>query len=1265
MRDLINICETHIGKVSDKWSLYISEYDKLFTSVRSKKIRLLEIGVQNGGSLEIWSKYFYQGDLFVGCDINPSCALLQYDDKRVNVIVGDANSDLAYSKITAISDKFDLIIDDGSHTSSDIIKSFIKYFPHLADDGLFIVEDLHCSYWKAFEGGLYHPYSSMSFFKRLVDVVNFEHWGVETSRVEALQGFADQFMVTLTEDLLAEIHSIEFINSMCVIRKSKRNKNILGHRIFSGQNALVIPQIKTQTALNPLTPNEYQNEWSVLGQSPDEAYQRIVNSLRSAKEAITAKNIQLSDLSRTLDHVYASKSWRITKPLRWASNQIKRLRNDGFATRLNAFLQKSKIFLLTTTSNYIKSRPLLRNFVLRFSEQVGLKTFLMRLYRHQLSVANEHPDTRYKPDSHSYAKWSTKFDTPDEEFIQLIESMTDTTSKIFVVVHIEPTSLSYVKPLIDALQANKGQNWVTLFVNDERNLSSEFLTDLKTYAKGDPRFIFEKSTPIPEDANLFIYIEAGVIPRCHALYAFAESMKKNPHILAVYSDEDHINCDGTISDPWFKPKFSPLLASQNLLLGGMLALRKPVGTNEGLFSELLSKPNHQKELIKKYLLGLTPEEVHHIPHVLYHDHRERSISPSEALRTANYSPATIIIPTKNRWDLLEPCLKSIELTTWPTEMLEVIVVDNGSTDQKTLSMLDHLARQEQIKVIKDTSEFNWSKLNNTAVQKTQSDLLVFLNNDTEIIDPDWLIKLAFFALQDDVGAVGCKLLYPDKTVQHGGVIAGIQGVAGHAHLFNDTNDGGYCNLANVTHEVSAVTGACLAVSRKHFMLAGGFNEDLRVAFNDIDFCFKLQKFGLRNIYVSDPLIIHHESKSRGLDDTPQKLALQQSEARKTWRLHPDIMREDPYYSPNLSLYKPYLIAAAPRRRAIWDDPTSRRTRVLMLSSTHAIGHGVAVVLALQAKALVKQKFDVFIGGPISENDFAYEGCVRLDVSDPAYAVELAAELSIDIIVAHTPPFYSVARWTGNHPKVISYDYGEPPPEYFDNAEQRRALLAEKDTSLLMAHKVYAISEAIANESRTPVHGVIPLGNAHLGRWRNTLSLRRSQIRAEHGWENSFVILNVCRFHQGERKYKGIDSYIAVKELLQTNFPELYPKAIFIICGKGTDGDIAELEALGLQVHANVTDEEMFDLYTAADAYMNFSKWEGYNLGIGQALAMGLPSIASDIPAHNAFGIETTCSTKDACEWLAHQIQNPMATRVAKLWTWEQPLQQLVNAISEF
>ena len=236
-KTILQLYKEHQGKVSDKWTRYLLEYDILFDKLRDKPVRMLEIGVQNGGGLEIWAEYFKNGRQFIGCDINPDCAVLQFEDPRIKLVIGDANTSLTQEEILSYSPELDIVNDDGSHCSSDIIKSFLRYFPHLTDDGIYVVEDLHASYWKEYEGGLFDPYSSIAFFKRLVDLINSEHWGVDRNCEDILAGFRKTYDVDVQADLLQHIHSVQFINSLCIIQKSPPPENKLGARIVAGVTA--------------------------------------------------------------------------------------------------------------------------------------------------------------------------------------------------------------------------------------------------------------------------------------------------------------------------------------------------------------------------------------------------------------------------------------------------------------------------------------------------------------------------------------------------------------------------------------------------------------------------------------------------------------------------------------------------------------------------------------------------------------------------------------------------------------------------------------------------------------------------------------------------------------------------------------------------------------------------------------------------------------------------------------------------------------------
>jgi len=238
---LKELYKQHAGKVSDKWEIYLHSYDRIFSEFRNDKIRLLEIGIQNGGSLEIWSKYFTNFALLVGCDINKKCGNLKYINENIHIIVGDANEEKTIEKIKKTSNEYDIIIDDGSHLSSDIIKSFINFFPTIKYGGLFVVEDLHCSYWKEYQGGFRFNYSSIEFFKLIIDVINHEHFNKDNTLHSIISEFTNKYEIKSDLLVLSEIHSIEFINSMCIIRKKPQRSNLLGPRFISGYFEEVAP----------------------------------------------------------------------------------------------------------------------------------------------------------------------------------------------------------------------------------------------------------------------------------------------------------------------------------------------------------------------------------------------------------------------------------------------------------------------------------------------------------------------------------------------------------------------------------------------------------------------------------------------------------------------------------------------------------------------------------------------------------------------------------------------------------------------------------------------------------------------------------------------------------------------------------------------------------------------------------------------------------------------------------------------------------------
>jgi O-antigen biosynthesis protein len=282
------------GKVSDKWGSYLSEYDKIFSSYRNKSVSLLEIGIQNGGSLDLWARYFSNTKKLIGCDIDEKCRELVYENPKISVVVGDANLEVTRKRILDIQETFDIIIEDGSHVSKDIILSFCSYFGSVKEGGVYIAEDLHCSYWQEYDGGIFHPFSAINFFKLLIDWQNKEHWGlIKDCEDDFFAAFSAHYGFNIDTRIFDSIHSIEFVNSLCIITKDCPKNNVLGERIIVGSEAIVDRRsLQEKDACNSNVSSESQmmNKWSQLSVSPvvlAQENQRMHEEIRQKNQRIT------------------------------------------------------------------------------------------------------------------------------------------------------------------------------------------------------------------------------------------------------------------------------------------------------------------------------------------------------------------------------------------------------------------------------------------------------------------------------------------------------------------------------------------------------------------------------------------------------------------------------------------------------------------------------------------------------------------------------------------------------------------------------------------------------------------------------------------------------------------------------------------------------------------------------------------------------------------------------------------------------------------
>lgn len=261
---------------------------------------------------------------------------------------------------------------------------------------------------------------------------------------------------------------------------------------------------------------------------------------------------------------------------------------------------------------------------------------------------------------------------------------------------------------------------------------------------------------------------------------------------------------------------------------------------------------------------------------------------------------SIIIPTRNGLDLVKACVESI-LSKTTYSNYEILLIDNGSDDPKCLKYFNELSKHSKIKVFNYAAEFNYSAINNFAAKKASGEVLALVNNDIEVIEPDWLLNMVSHVMRDDIGCVGAKLLYSDNRIQHAGVVLGYGGGAGHGHKYFPDDHFGYMNRLVATQNYSAVTAACLLIKADDFWAVGGLNaEKLAIAFNDVDLCLKVLQLGRRNLYCAEAILYHHESVSRGHEDTPEKVRRFNAELNYLQTTWCDFIANDPAYNPNLT-----------------------------------------------------------------------------------------------------------------------------------------------------------------------------------------------------------------------------------------------------------------------------------------------------------------------------------------------------------------------------
>ncbi len=547
-----------------------------------------------------------------------------------------------------------------------------------------------------------------------------------------------------------------------------------------------------------------------------------------------------------------------------------------------------------------------------------------------------------------YAKWREGDFLTDKERQDQKKRKWKQPVKISVLVPAYRTPESYLRQMIESVQAQTYENW-ELCIADGSGKEESLEKIVSQYAAKDSRIryqLLDKNEGISGNTNAAIRMASGEylaffdhddLLAEDALYEAARAIEEQKAEL-IYTDEDKVRADlSEYFQPHFKPDYNQDLLCANNYICHLVVVKKELADRVGgLRKEFDGAQDHD------FLLRITErtDRIVHIPKVLYHwrihkastadnpasklyayqagqkaisEHLKRLGLEAEVSQTKDFgfyrvsypvqgTPlVSIVIPNKDEKDTLKACLESIkEKTTYPS--YEIVIVENNSQTSEIFEYYKEIDGKDGIRVVTWKEPFNYSKINNFGFQYAKGDYVICLNNDITVITPSWIEEMLGYCQRPGTGIVGVRLYFPDDTIQHAGIIVGMGGCAGSLFVGMNRKRTGYMHKAALVQDLSAVTAACMMVKREAFEAAGGFEESLAVAFNDVDFCLKVRRAGYLVVYNPYAELYHYESKTRGLEDSPEKQRRFQSEI-EYMRCHwLDILkRGDPYYNRNFSL----------------------------------------------------------------------------------------------------------------------------------------------------------------------------------------------------------------------------------------------------------------------------------------------------------------------------------------------------------------------------
>jgi len=585
------------------------------------------------------------------------------------------------------------------------------------------------------------------------------------------------------------------------------------------------------------------------------------------------------------------------------------------------------------------------------TRKVAAKELLIQRYNHTFRV-----DSGQAGIGDGYEEWITRNEVPEFSRLDALAALPESfrlKPMVSVVMPVYNTAETFLRQAIESVLAQGYPHW-ELCIADDASTEPHVRAVLEEYMRRDSRIkvaFREENGHISAASNSALALATGEYVALldhddelvrHALHLVVEAINQNPSAQVLYSDEDKIDEQGNRADPHFKPDWNPdLFFSQNYV-SHLGVYRRELLQRAGGFRTGVEGSQDQ-DLLLRCLPHVNPAEIVHIPKVLYH---WRIVQGSTALACGEKSYTTeagikvlhdffsaqgredvkvenglvpntyrvrypvpqpeplvsLLIPTRDKLELLEPCIRStLDKTTYRN--YEIIILDNESAEPATLEFFKHIqAVDSRVRVLPYHQPFNYSALNNYGVQQARGELIGLVNNDIEVISPEWLTEMVSHALRPEIGCVGAKLYYEDETIQHAGVIVGLGGVAGHSHKYFPRQSSGYFHRLKIVQNLSAVTAACLLVRKSVYEQVGGLEENgLRIAFNDVDFCLKVREAGYRNLWTPYAELFHYESKSRGAEDTREKVERFNKEIEFVKTKWGELLRRDPCYSPNLTL----------------------------------------------------------------------------------------------------------------------------------------------------------------------------------------------------------------------------------------------------------------------------------------------------------------------------------------------------------------------------